>query len=137
MFFVIVGIVILFASFIIAVFSLVREQDGREEPYSASGGDASGSSQAPPAQQQEVLLADEPVLAESYEGQDTQQQEGAVDEVSGNAEPFPWEVDDGEIGDLSQAAESANEILDDVDGSQGRGILSGEISVRDLQRKAD
>lgn len=136
MFFVTVGIVILFVSFIIAVFSLVREQDGREEPYLGAGGDAPGSSQPTPVQQQEVLLAGEPILAESDEGQDVQQQEGVVEALSASVEPFPWEVDDGEIGDLGQAVESANEILDEVDG-QGRAVLSGEISVRDLQRKAD
>lgn len=132
MFFVIVGIVILFVSFIIALFSLVREQDGREESYLAPAGKDKSDSE--PAAEQEVLAL-EPVLAESDENH-AQQQEGAAGAVSERVEPFPWEVDDGDIDDSGQTVESTNEIIDKA-GGQGRGILSGEISVKDLRKKMD
>ncbi|MDO8486824.1 MAG: hypothetical protein Q7S45_00810 [Candidatus Curtissbacteria bacterium] len=130
MFFVIVGVVILFASFIIALFSLVREQDEREESYLVPISQDTPESEAA---EQEVLLAGEPVLAGS-ENQDAEQDDAEA--VIGSVGPFPWEV--GGYDDLGSTESSPEEIINEVaGGGQGREILSGEISVRDLRRKMD
>ncbi len=128
MFFVIVGIVILFASLLIALFSLVRELDRWEEPYLAPS--SKDISAGEPFVEQGAL-ADEPVPA--YDENQDEQQAGLEATTAGTLEPFPWEMSGQD--DLGLMESARDEMLDEAGGGQGHGILSGEISVRDLQQR--
>lgn len=105
MFFVLIGIVILFISFVIALFSLTREQNEQEEPLLPMGIREEGLRDNTPAEQE--VQMNEPVLADL----DNQDVVGRVDAW----EPFPWE--EVKIG------------------GGGRATLSGEISLSALRQK--
>lgn len=131
MFFVLIGIIILFVSFAIALFSLIREQEERGElssPASASEGNAAGS--APAGQD----VPSGPVLA-SGDNQDGLQQVANPAVSTSGEETFPWEV---EAEDVSLAESLHNKaIINEVAiGSEGQGReMSGGFSVSDLRRK--
>ncbi len=133
MFFVIVGIVIIFISFIIALFSLIREQGGREESYPVPESKVVSGNEPQPIAEQEDVSAVEPVMMAADSDEQDLQQDGVAGAAAGSGGPFPWEVDEGgKLADNSLRGETT----DMVSGGQGR-EMSGEISVRDLQRKMD
>lgn len=141
MFFVVLGIIILFASFAIALFSLIREQNSLEEVS--------------------VEAADEPVEREVGEAVSIGIAQGnPVDENGAvgleREEPFPWEAggeEDPQIArDLSSEAgsepparpyvvapkrELVSRELERELSEQGRQILSGEISLAALRQKTE
>ncbi|GEM_PF-5951498 len=108
MFFVLIGIVILFVSFIIALFSLIREQNEREEPSYPTG--ASEDQGGSVLVRQDVQS--EPVFANG-DNQDVSQQASTE-------------------GSFSTDEEIINEV---AIGIQGRAVLSGEISISALRQK--
>lgn len=110
MFFVAVGIIILFASFIIALVSLIREQSESKDDYELKPADdfeppEPPTSPTPPTPGEDIAH-----------------------------EPFFWEDSTGNSRVSGAAAEAAGEDEIIPEGEKGEN-LSGEISLKNLKRK--
>ncbi len=124
MFFVTVGIAILFSSFIIALFSLIREQNERQEAAPAAPAKASEAATVVTSPAPVEPTFDAPEVPKP-------QAVGVLDHRI--EEVFPWEA-----GFRNVAPESPGENLvpETTVSNQVRDALSGEISVRSLRQKA-